>query len=282
MMLDEKMEPEVAKEVVRGEQDKLNSAFYLGYNMILNLIRVEGISPEFMLERCFHQFQNTASVAGMEQELLQLEDARAKVVIEDEQNVKEYYDLRHRLDTYAQEMRQVITKPEHCKTFLQPGRMVKIKFGDHDFGWGTIVSYNVIKSNNFEKEAFKENPIQLEVLLLIADDSESAAQNRKGIDDLPPGIRPPQANDKARMEVVPVMLATCVEAFGIIRLFLPPDLRPLEARNTVRKHIEHLKTRFPDGISLLDPVENMNITDDSFKKLLRVCCKTCAVYMSQD
>lgn len=65
MMIDEKMEPAVAKEIVRGEQDKLNSAFYLGYNMILNLMRVEGISPEFMLERCFYQFQNTASVSGL-------------------------------------------------------------------------------------------------------------------------------------------------------------------------------------------------------------------------
>ncbi len=65
MMIDEKMEPAVAKEIVRGEQDKLNSAFYLDYNMILNLMRVEGISPEFMLERCFYQFQNTASVSGL-------------------------------------------------------------------------------------------------------------------------------------------------------------------------------------------------------------------------
>ena len=66
LMIDEKMEPQVAKEIVRGQQDKLNSAFHLGYNMILNLMRVEGISPEFMLERCFFQFQNTASVSGLE------------------------------------------------------------------------------------------------------------------------------------------------------------------------------------------------------------------------
>ena len=66
MMIDEKMEPAIAKDIVRGEQDKLNSAFYLGYNMILNLLRVEGISPEYMLERCFYQFQNAASVPRLE------------------------------------------------------------------------------------------------------------------------------------------------------------------------------------------------------------------------
>jgi ATP-dependent RNA helicase DOB1 len=72
MMVGEEMDPAVAKEIVRGEQDRLNSAFHLGYNMILNLMRVEGISPEFMLERCFFQFQNTASVAGLEKGLSHL------------------------------------------------------------------------------------------------------------------------------------------------------------------------------------------------------------------
>lgn len=66
MMVGEEMDPSVAKEIVRGEQDRLNSAFHLGYNMILNLMRVEGISPEFMLERCFYQFQNTSKVTDLE------------------------------------------------------------------------------------------------------------------------------------------------------------------------------------------------------------------------
>lgn len=66
MMVGEEMDPSVAKEIVRGEQDRLNSAFHLGYNMILNLMRVEGISPEFMLEKCFYQFQNMASVGTLE------------------------------------------------------------------------------------------------------------------------------------------------------------------------------------------------------------------------
>lgn len=66
MMIGEEMDPAVAKEIVRGQQDRLNSAFHLGYNMILNLMRVEGISPEFMLEKCFYQFQNTSNVAELE------------------------------------------------------------------------------------------------------------------------------------------------------------------------------------------------------------------------
>ena len=66
MMCDEKLEPTAAKTMIKGEADRLDSAFHLGYNMVLNLMKVEGISPEFMLERCFFQFQNKAQVPVIE------------------------------------------------------------------------------------------------------------------------------------------------------------------------------------------------------------------------
>jgi ATP-dependent RNA helicase DOB1 len=33
--------------------------------MVLNLLRVEGINPEFMLERSFFQFQNYANIPSL-------------------------------------------------------------------------------------------------------------------------------------------------------------------------------------------------------------------------
>jgi ATP-dependent RNA helicase DOB1 len=66
MMVDEKLEPNDAKNMIKGEADRLDSAFHLGYNMVLNLMKVEGVSPEYMLERCFHQFQNNANIPMLE------------------------------------------------------------------------------------------------------------------------------------------------------------------------------------------------------------------------
>lgn len=66
LMCDEKLEPSAAKTMVKGEADRLDSAFHLGYNMVLNLMKVEGISPEFMLERCFHQFQSLANIPTLQ------------------------------------------------------------------------------------------------------------------------------------------------------------------------------------------------------------------------
>ena len=62
MMLDEKMNTSVVKNLVQGRADPINSAFHLTYNMVLNLLRVEDINPEYILERSFFQFQNFASI----------------------------------------------------------------------------------------------------------------------------------------------------------------------------------------------------------------------------
>ncbi|KAI9874221.1 MAG: ATP-dependent RNA helicase mtr4 [Pleopsidium flavum] len=267
MMIGEKMEPSIAKEIVRGEQDKLNSAFYLGYNMILNLMRVEGISPEFMLERCFYQFQNTASVSGLEKELHELEDERSSIEIADEGTIREYYDLRQQLITYTKDMRDVINHPNYCLQFMQSGRLVRIKYMDHDFGWGAVVNFTQRRPSREQKpeDITPQQSYVLDVLLQVAD---SASNGTKTHQDLPHGVRPPADGEKSKLEVVPVLLS-CIESIGHIRVYLPNDLKSADQRATVRKSLDEVKRRFPDGIAVLDPIENMGITDDSFKKLMR-------------
>ena len=39
LMLDTKMEPAIAKEMIRGAPDTLHSEFHLEYSMLLNLLR---------------------------------------------------------------------------------------------------------------------------------------------------------------------------------------------------------------------------------------------------
>ncbi|KAJ5673871.1 hypothetical protein N7462_009310 [Penicillium macrosclerotiorum] len=266
MMVGEEMDPAVAKEIVRGEQDRLNSAFHLGYNMILNLMRVEGISPEFMLERCFKQFQNTGSIAGLETELSALEEKKANMIISDEGTIREYYDLRKQLDTFADDVRAVFTHPNHCLSYIQGGRLVQIKHQGHDFGWGVVVKYTKRKAPKGSTEELKPHEAYVvDVLMKLAD---GPAIGTKTFQDFPPGVRPAQEGEKCRMEVVPVTL-NCIHAISHVRIFLPKDISSADARDGVKKSLGEVKKRFPDGLALLDPVENMGIKDDSFKKLLR-------------
>ncbi len=62
LMVDDKMSPGVGRDLIRGAPDPINSAFHLTYNMVLNLLRVEEINPEYMMERSFYQFQNFSNV----------------------------------------------------------------------------------------------------------------------------------------------------------------------------------------------------------------------------
>ena len=275
MMIEEKMEPAIAKEIVRGEQDKLNSAFYLGYNMILNLMRVEGISPEFMLERCFFQFQNSASVPQLERERSELEERIDSMKITDESTIREYYELRKQIDTYTKDMKSVIQLPNYCLPFLQPGRLLRIKYNNMDFGWGAVVDFSETKSTEDERSMRKgdkptsrspQDSWTVHTLLWVSETSSTATRSHQV---LPSGIRPPGPGEKGAMQVVPCLLS-CIDSIGHLRVFLPKDLKPADDRNSVKKTLDEVKRRFPDGIAVLDPIENMGIKDNSFKKLLRV------------
>lgn len=52
-------------DLFQGSADPLNSAFHLTYNMVLNLLRVEEINPEYMLEKSFYQFQHYRAIPGV-------------------------------------------------------------------------------------------------------------------------------------------------------------------------------------------------------------------------
>lgn len=74
-------------------------------------------------------------------ELKQEEAARDAIVMPDEKVVSEYYGIRQQLDQLASDFRDVITHPNYSLPFLQPGRLVKIKYKDLDFGWGVVINY---------------------------------------------------------------------------------------------------------------------------------------------
>ena len=65
-MVDEKLDPGAAKEMLKGCADPLLSTFHLGYNMVLNLLRVEDANPEFMIQNSLYQFQAEEKVPQME------------------------------------------------------------------------------------------------------------------------------------------------------------------------------------------------------------------------
>ena len=61
-----------------------------------------------------------------------------------------------------------------------------------------------------------------------------------------------------------------------VRLYVPKDLRSSDSRYSVRKSIEAVQKKFPDGLPLLDPCKDMKIKHEEFKvsNVRRILVKT--------
>ncbi|XP_071953864.1 exosome RNA helicase MTR4-like [Antedon mediterranea] len=259
LMVDEKMSPSVGKNIVQGLPDPLNSAFHLTYNMVLNLLRVEEINPEYMLEKSFYQFQNYIAIPQLIDKLKQLEKDYNSRSIEDEENVETYYKIRQQLERLRIEIQAVLTKPKNCLPFMQPGRLVHVKNANDDFGWGVIINFRK-KANQKMANPTDDSPLYVgEVLLNVSKESIKNAVTESA--------RPPAEGERGEMTVVPIMLHL-ITKMSSVRLYIPKDLRPTDNRQSVGKSIQEVIRRFPDGLPLLDPIDDMGIKDSGLKKLV--------------
>ncbi|KAJ0013006.1 hypothetical protein NQD34_017340 [Periophthalmus magnuspinnatus] len=257
-MVDEKMSPAVGKQLLKGSADPLNSAFHLTYNMVLNLLRVEEINPEYMLEKSFYQFQHYRALPGVVEKMTKLEEQYHAIDIPNEESVVTYFKIRQQLAKLGKEIQEFVHKPKYCLPFLQPGRLVKVKSEEADFGWGVVV--NFCKKANTKSTAESEPLYVVEVLLHCSKDSVKNAATE--------AAKPAAQGETGEMQVVPVMLHL-LTSISSVRLYIPKDLRPFDNRQLMLKSIQEVQKRFPDGVPLLDPIDDMGIKDPALKKVIQ-------------
>uniref|UniRef100_A0A665UM45 Exosome RNA helicase MTR4 n=1 Tax=Echeneis naucrates TaxID=173247 RepID=A0A665UM45_ECHNA len=255
-MVDEKMSPAVGKQLLKGSADPLNSAFHLTYNMVLNLLRVEEINPEYMLEKSFYQFQHYRALPGVVEKIKKLEEQYHGIEIPNEESVVTYFKIRQQLAKLGKEIQEFVHKPKYCLPFLQPGRLVKVKNEDADFGWGVVV--NFCKKSNVK--VYSEPLYVVEVLVHCSKDSVKDAATE--------AAKPAPPGETGEMLVVPMMLHL-LTSISSVRLYIPKDLRPFDNRQLMLKSIQEVQKRFPDGVPLLDPIDDMGIKDPALKKVIQ-------------
>lgn len=238
--------------------------------MILNLMRVEGISPEFMLENSFFQFQNIVSVPAMEKKLIELQTEADKIEIEDEDNVKEFYEIRQTLDGYNEDVRHVITHPANILSFLQPGRMVEVMVDNKDtYGWAVVVDFAKRMSKRDPSAEYTDHESYIVNVVVNTMYADSPLNLIKPFNPrFPEGIRPALEGEKTVCAIIPITLES-IRRVGNLRLFMPKDIKASGQKEVVGKSLQEVARRFPDGIPLIDPVKNMKIEDDDFTKLLK-------------
>jgi ATP-dependent RNA helicase DOB1 len=255
LMAGEKMPQNDGTKLMKGDSEPLNSAFHLTYNMVLNLLRVEEINPEYMLEKSFYQFQNRCSIPEFQNQVQNAEEAIDSIKVPEKH--MSYFKIRQQLQVLTKKALEIIQKPEYILPYLKPGRLIFIENQDQVFGWGVVIS--------FIKRQDKDGKDYVLVDTLILCDRKSI-DNCRGMGVMP---KPAKSNNtiEGEMVVVPVTL-DCIKKLSSIVLLCPENLKPKEARNKMFDNISETKRRFAgrgpvhdDVLPLIDPVADMGITD---------------------
>jgi len=269
-MLEEEMEPPVAKNMLKGAADTLDSSFHIGYNMLLNLLRVETADPEYMMVRSFFQFQSSRKSPELLQQIEEIKEEKKSIKLQNAKGIAELFALQDQLRASKLKAKEIVNKPIHLLPFLNPGRLCKVAGTGKDWGWGVIVNFqkksvpkSIAKSSILQSVAKRTNEENIQtyvvdVMLYVKSEKDSKTNQKNPV---------PCAFDEAgQLAVVPVLLPM-IETISKIRLFIPKDLKAKASKMDLLKKMKEVKRRFADGIPELSPKDDMNISDPQFVKL---------------
>ncbi|XP_050270581.1 DExH-box ATP-dependent RNA helicase DExH9 [Quercus robur] len=274
LMLDDKLEPSTAKMMLKGSADCLNSAFHLSYNMLLNQMRCEDGDPENLLRNSFYQFQADRAIPSLEKEAKDLEEERDSIVIEEEDSLKNYYDLLQQYKSLKKDVRDILFSPRYCLPFLQASRLVCIQcykseeaspsFSIKDeVTWGVILNFERVKTVSEDDANRKPEDADYTVDVLTRCVVSKDGIGKKTIKIVP-------FKEPGEPVVVSVPLSQIISLSSLKLFTIPKDLLPLEARENTLKKVSEVLSRFAEkGVPLLDPEEDMKIQSSSYKKAAR-------------
>lgn len=264
MMVDESMDAFTCKEIVTGKPSPLLSSFKLSYYTLLNLMRRmenTGQNMEYVIQHSFQQYQFERALPDKQAEVARLEGAAASITLATEEQYAQYQQLKQDIARYETVMLSAIQQPTACLHFLRPGRLVRIREGALDWGWGIIVSVmRKAVAVNAGVQAEDLGPASAYILdVLLSCDAASVKAGRP---------MPLSKDGNAEMHVLPVPL-TLLSAISTLRVSLPNDLRQPEPRRSTLLTLKELEKRYEHGLPRLDPVEDMNIAEPAVNSAVR-------------
>ncbi|KAJ8755659.1 hypothetical protein K2173_022254 [Erythroxylum novogranatense] len=271
LMVDEKLEPSTAKMMLKGNADSLNSAFHLTYNMLLNQLRSEDGDPENLLRNSFYQFQTDRAIPDLEKQAKALEEERDSMIIEEEDSLKNYYELIKQYKSLKKDIRDIVFSPKYCLPYLQSGRLVCVQCTGTDdnspsflieepIAWGVVVNFDRVKPAGEDDAGKKPADANYTVDVLMR-----CLVSREGIAKKKIAIVPLKEPGEPLVVSVPI---SQIVNLSSARLYMSKDLLPLEVRENTLKQVSEFLSRKPTGLPL-DPEGDMKIQSSSYKKAVR-------------
>ena len=309
LMIDERMDPKVCRDMLHGRSDPLDSAFRLTYGMITNLTRLEGHDAESLTRKSFAQFQNERRAPALRAEVERLERERDSILSgEDEHHrktVEEYVAIVDTLNTLRAERRVLLNDPRLAVPFLSSGRVARVLTEDPEAKMKAASGAGLDGGNaaRFVADTRSEWAVIVrhekrpgtdvhEVEILCVAEEAEARNGRLTIRGLEPPVAPnplrfgkdsesqkrlalaieayEKTTAKTRVALLKVPLAQ-LDGLGSVRVYLPANVSASsEAKTRAVDSAREVLRRFPDGVPMLRPEEDMKV--DS-KRFTSVACK---------
>jgi ATP-dependent RNA helicase DOB1 len=243
-MLNENMDPETAKDMFTGLPLRLDSQFYIGYNMLLNMLRMEGVDPSYIIERSFAQFQKNKGRQTCQDLVEKLKhslcvadgDLKQAVSVVEGSDVQgtaaELLHLELEVEQSLAKARAIVTIPANIVSHMNPGRILHL---GSQRGWAILLKVEKRASlDSSQEEQF--------VAEVLVDESIS---------------------------IVPF---SAIQKISRIRANIPQaDVRSESARKSMAMQLKAILAheKFKDsGLPELDPISDLKIEDLELKRLL--------------
>lgn len=291
-MMEDSVDPSITKDILYGAPDSLNSSYHIKYNMLLNMLRVEDVDPEYLLRASFHQFQQEDEAPALEQQALELEaQAQAidiSILAENMDLLEDYYEMTKQLELTQERIMKIVRRPQHILPFLAPGRLLYISIDGITYGWGALASRTRSKPISGGDGGVASPPLDtisehvLVVLLPCCANVPNERQEKDG-DDVEDKIRQAlqwkgsnttcrpvntklDSEENIEMRLFTVGLENVLK-ISAVRVLIPPDVHSAEARLSVRRSIKEVQKRFTPDLPLLDNEKDMGVKGEEYDKL---------------
>ena len=201
LCLDSAMEPHDAKTLMMGHASPLMSQFRIRYNMMLSMMRLEGVNPHYVLQRSLRQFQMERRLPLLRGRMMQVEVLERQMVEQIEQVVAvasngamsvdelgEYVGYLDEIENLRELLRRRIQRIVHSSSYVQRhgcGMVVwvttaangfgpmssvgkaTLQGGLTEWGWGVLISWRCVSGPRGPSSTGKQH---LAKVLILCDE----------------------------------------------------------------------------------------------------------------
>jgi ATP-dependent RNA helicase DOB1 len=233
-------------EILQGKADPITSAFTLTPRMVLNTLRVDGICPEFMLERSFGQFQKYFDFPRLIKEYSTKLTEYSNTIVEEEEKIRKMFILNREILSMEEKAREWLYTPRLIVPFLQPGRLMQaMSPTGEEYDWGIILGH---------KDPFQAQPGSYDSISEVV------------IDLLVPNL--------AGKDIACISLSSkSVLNLSSLRVKFSNDLDSTKNREAIISTLQSIKAKFGTGVPLLNPKDDLKAPQPVIDLLFEINCK---------